>query len=181
VRRIYDSNALHRDDDDPHAPRERDATTGYRSLNWRAASHALVPMGLRRRAISVDVDTPRETYAVGEPVDLQIRFRNRLPIPITLRTKSPVRWHWAVDGHADAELESPSEPDDPSLFEFDRSETKTFTRRWPQRLKTGERRWEPVDPGEYTLSASVNDGGDANGRLRATTTVRISTERERSE
>lgn len=172
MRRIYESDALHRDDADPHSPRERDRTPEYRSLNWRAASHALLPIGVRRRAISVEIETDKETYAPDEPVDLRVRFRNRLPIPVILRTRSPVRWHWAVDGHVDAELESRDEPEDRSTFEFARSETKTFTRRWPQRFKTGDRTWESAGPGEYTLSARVNRD-DAGGSLSAETTVRI--------
>lgn len=174
MRRIYDSNALHRDDDDPHSPRERDGTPAYRSLNWRATSHALLPMRVRRLAIDVDIETERDVYAVGEPVGLRVQFRNRLPVPITLRTRSPVRWHWAVNGHISAELEPPEEPADSSTFEFDRSETKTSTRQWFQRFKTGDRVWKPADPGEYTLTVSINDDGDTNEHLRATTTVRIS-------
>ena len=172
MRRIYESDALHRDDADPHSPRERDGTPKYRSLNWRAASHALLPVRLRRWAIDVEIETPKETYAVDEPIDLRVRFRNRLPVPVTLRTESPVPWHWAVDGHVEARVEPPDEPDDRSAFDFARSETKTFTRRWPQRLKTGDRTWEAVEPGEYTLSVSVNDD-DAGGRLSAETTVRV--------
>lgn len=170
MRRIYDSEALHRDDGDPHSPRERDGSPRYRSLNWRAASHALLPVRLRRWAIDVEIETARDVYAVDEPVDLRVRFRNRLPFPVVLRTESPVRWHWAVDGHVEGSLEPPSEPDDRAVFEFERSETKTFTRRWPQRFRTGDRTWEPAGPGEYTLTASVNDGTDG---LRASTTVRV--------
>lgn len=172
MRRIYESDALHQDDTDPHSPRERDGTPTYRSVNWRAASHALLPVRLRRWAIDVDIETSRDAYAVDEPVDLRVRFRNRLPIPVTLRTQSPVPWHWAVDGHVDAELEPPEEPDDRSVFEFARSETKMFTRRWSQRFKTDDRTWEPVEPGEYTLSVSVNRA-DADETLRAETSVRI--------
>lgn len=172
MRRIYDSDALHRDDADPHSPRERDRTPRYRSLNWRAASHALLPVGLRRRAIAVEIETTSETYAVGESVDLRVRFRNRLPVPVTLPTRSPVRWHWAVDGHVEAEVGSPDEPDDRSTFEFGRSETKTFTRRWSQRFKTGDRTWESAEPGEHTLSVRVNRD-DASEGLSAETTIRI--------
>lgn len=173
MRRIYESDALHRDDADPHSPRERDGTPKYRSLNWRAASHALLPVALRRWAIDVEIETAKETYAVDEPIDLRVRFRNRLPFPVTLRTRSPVPWHWAVDGHVDARVEPPDEPDDRSAFQFGRSETKTFTRRWPQLFKTGDRTWEPAEPGEHTLSVSVNDGKDASESLRAETVVRI--------
>lgn len=170
MRRIYESDALHRDDADPHSPRERDRTPKYRSLNWRAASHALLPVRLRRWALDVQIETNRDVYAVGEPVDLRVRFRNRLPMPVTLRTESPVRWHWSVDGRIEARDDPPAEPDDPALFEFDRSETKTFTRRWPQRFRTDDRTWEPAGPGEYTLAVGVNDGTDS---LRAETTVRV--------
>jgi len=170
--RIYDSDALRRDDD-PGSPRKRPEDRGNRSINWGTASHALLPNWLRHRAIAVDVKTPHERFAVDERVDFRVRFRNRMPFPVTLRTQSPVPWHWTVDGHVSAVRAPLDEPDEPSLFRFSRAETKTFTRYWTGQLKTGERIWTPVGPGEYDLGVAVNVVDPETKGLAATTTVRL--------
>ena len=75
MRRIYESDALRRDDDDPHAPAERDdegTIQALRSVPATALSDRLVPHALRRRFVSVDVETPRREFAVGEAVSLDV-------------------------------------------------------------------------------------------------------------
>lgn len=171
MRRIYESDAVVRDDH-PHTPAARD-DPGPRTVDWAAASHAFVPVGLRDWAVAVDVETDRSTYRVGEPVRLRVAFRNRLPFPIRLRTTSPVLWRWAVDGAVEASTVEEPTPDRPGAFSFARGERKTFTRVWNQSVRRTEREWEPVPPGEYTLSAWVNvDDPDGRG-LAAETTVRV--------
>ncbi len=98
MRRIYDSRALERSEDDPFVPNAADES-GSRTVDWAAFSHAFVPTAMRTRAISVTVSTDRDRYAPGDGVEIAVEFRNPLPVPIRLRTDSPNVWRWAVDGH----------------------------------------------------------------------------------
>lgn len=171
MRRIYESDAIRSDDDDPHMP-----TAGgdgdSRSIRWDKASHALMPERLRPWAISVSVETNEETYARDEPVGFRVEFANRLPVPVTLRTTSPVRWTWALNGIERASEVADAPPEETTLFEFSRGERKRFTRRWSQRVRVADREWETADPGEYTLSVGVNAATGAD-RLRDETAFRI--------
>lgn len=172
-RRIYDSDAIDRDDDDPFRPGEQD--TARRSfIDWTNFSHALMPVALRNRAIRVDVRTSRETIEPGERVDIRIELFNRLPFPVVLRTRSAERWIWSIDGHPEASHVRDAAPDGrTSLFEFGRRERKVFRRRWSGRFRTAEDSWELASPGEYEITAAVNvDGADRRG-LEATTVVSV--------
>lgn len=182
MRRIYESDALRRDDD-PHAPSDAEGrdpeptVTGNRNpsvIDWSRLSHALVPTGLRDRAIEVTVETDRAVYDRDEPVGIRVRLRNRMPFPISIRTPTRRRWDWAVDGDrraAGAEFEPA--PADPSLLSFYRSETKTFTRRWHQRFRTAADRWEPAEPGTYEIAAFVDVDEPVRRGLDAATTIEI--------
>lgn len=171
MRRIYESDALRRDEDDPFSPRVADEDTS-RSLNWQALSHAIVPAAVRRRAISVTIETDREQYESGDPVLLRATFHNRLPFPVVVPTSTPVPWHWAVDGRVGASDVLPDEPEDASLFRFERNERKVFTRRWDQLFQVDERRWEPARAGEHEISVSINTPIDDGTQLTAETTIR---------
>jgi hypothetical protein len=178
MRRIYESDALRRDDDDPHVPTERDEGTiqALRSVPAAALSDRLVPRGLRRRVVSVDVETPRREYAVGEPVPFVVTFRNRAPFPVSIVTASPLPWTWSVDGDVEAAAEAVSlrdPPDEPGRFGFDRGERKRFRRRWDGLFRVTGSEWVPADPGEHVIGAAANVAdADASG-LRAETTVRL--------
>jgi len=174
VRRIYDSDAVVRDDD-PHTPRERDEGRGSRShVDWGNLSHALMPVRLRHLAVDVSVTTDRASIAPGDPVDVEVRLRNRLPFPVRLRTASPVLWKWAVDGVVEAsEYDEGPAPEGTGVLSFGRSETKTFHRRWTGHVRRSERTWEPVEAGEHTVAAWVNVDDPAARGLRADTTVTV--------
>ncbi|MFW5974117.1 MAG: hypothetical protein ACOCPZ_01895 [Natrialbaceae archaeon] len=172
MRRIYESSALSRDNDDPFSPRD-DKDDENRSINPVAASHALLPKAIRRRAVDVSVTTDRTEYASGDPVAFRVTFRNRLPIPVSIPVSSPVPWHWAVDDRISARFTRPDEPDDGSLFTFGRSERKTFTRTWSQSWQVGERRWEPVETGGYEISVAVNTAIGGEQFLADTTRIEI--------
>lgn len=174
MRKIYESRAIERDSDDPFTPNETDDDERrWRTINWAAFSHALLPVALRDRAISVDIDTDQETYAPGEPVRFAVTLRNHLPFPISITTRSPLRWLWSVDGIREGNHDPTPVPDDPARLDFHRGERKTFQRRWHQRIRDTDGTWEPVGRGEYRLRAGV-DVDDADGRgLAAETTVRI--------
>lgn len=135
-----------------------------RTVDWTAFSHAFTPRSVRHRAIEVTVSTDRRRYAPGEPVAIAVEFRNRLPFPIRIRTDSPKRWRWAVDGLPEASRVPEPAPDRPAAFSFARGECKRFRRRWPQRIRIADREWVPVEPDTYTIEAGINrDGADACG------------------
>ena len=174
MRKIYESRALERDSDDPFTPNEAGSDDRrWRTINWAAFSHALIPVGLRDRAISVTLDTPKETYAPGEPIPLAVTIRNHLPFPISLTTRSPVRWTWSVDGVREADQTPVEAPDEPARFDFHRSERKTFNRVWHQRIRDPDGVWERVPRGEYTLCAWVNVDAETTRGLNDETTIRI--------
>jgi hypothetical protein len=137
-----------------------------------AALGKLVPHGLARRAVTASIETDRGTYRAGEPVDLAIEFRNRLPVPVTLRTPSRRLWTWTFDGHPEASRERRHLGDVPGELSFRSRERKRITRRWNGLVKREDKReWvEPVR-GEHELAAYV--ALDGPPRPEATTTVRI--------
>lgn len=168
-RRAERTDALARDDDHPSTPAARPSAT--RSLDATKASHALLPRSIRRRAVVVDCVTDHERYAPDDPVCLRVTVRNRLPLPICLRTTAPVPWTWSVDGVDRAsEIDADALPDDSGTLRLGRRETRTFEATWYQRVRVADDEWIAVDAGEHTLSARllVDDS-----RLTATTTVHI--------
>lgn len=177
MRRIYESGALHRDDDEPFSPNERDVSEqpqSFRSIDSTRLSRLLVPMWLRCRSIGIDVSTPRSEFAVGEPVPFTVTMKNAMPFPISIPTRSPLLWTWNVDGATEASrvpLRDP--PDEPGRFRFDRGERKRFRKRWSGMFRVSDSEWEPVEPGEYTIGAGLNVEDPADKDLYAETTVRV--------
>lgn len=174
MRRIYESDALDRDDDDPFRPNRRDGRStprAARSVPAGLLSSYLVPQRLRRWAISVDVSASRAVYQVGDPVSFTVTMKNSMPFPITIPTRSPLLWSWHVDGYREASHVAEAPPADPGEFTFDRGERKRFERTWPQLFHVSESRWEEAPPGEYTISAAIDV--DGSGGVEDSTTVRI--------
>lgn len=177
MRRIYESDALHRDDDEPFSPSEEEESDGpqaMRSIPSSVLSRRIVPNWLRYRAISIDVSTQRTEYPVDTAIPFSVTMKNALPIPISITTNSPLLWTWNVDGVAEAShvplRDPPAERRD---FSFDRGERKQFTRRWQQKFRVSDSEWDPAEPGEYTIGAGVNvDDADEKG-LYSETTVRV--------
>jgi len=135
--------------------RAADERTRTRTIDWEAFRDAVIPPTLRHWAIEVSVATDKYRYEPGERVGVTITFRNRLPIPIRIRTDSPNYWYWTVDGFREASQVPRAVPDRPAAFSFARREVKRFTRQWHQRLQFSENEWQPVDPGTYTLAAEI--------------------------
>lgn len=177
MRRIYESGALHRDDEDGFSPNERHRNTrlqAMRSVNATALSNRLVPSRLRCRAISIDVSTPRAEFSAGEPIPFRVTMSNAMPFPITFRTRSPVRWTWDVDGASEATrvpLRDP--PDEPGELRFGRGERKRFEKRWNQLFRVSGSEWERAEPGSYTIGAGLNVERATEKGLYDETTVRI--------
>lgn len=177
MRRIYESEALHRDDEDAFSPGERRDRSG-RSLSMRLfpsswVSRTFVPTWLKRRSIRVDVSTPREEYPLGSDVPFVVTMKNELPLPVTLPTRSAVAWTWDVDGVTEASHVRLRDPPDGNGFTFERGERKTFRKRWTQTFRVSKTEWEPAPAGEYTIGAGVNVDAAAERGLYGQTTVRI--------
>lgn len=177
MRRIYDSQAVSRDDDDSFKPREEKRETepqSFRSLNASAWSDRLIPHKVRRWSVSVDIWTPAEEFTTDEDIPFTVTMRNRLPIPMTVQTSEPLPWNWSVDDHVEANRVGVRDPPDiDSSLSFDRGETREFNKRWSGMFQVSEREWERAEPGEYTLSAAINVDDAAAAGLAAETTIRI--------
>ncbi|AHF98816.1 hypothetical protein HALLA_08020 [Halostagnicola larsenii XH-48] len=176
MRRIYESDALSRDDDQ-FSPTERSSSEGpqaARSINGSAWSKRLIPHGIRRRAISVRVSTPTPEVAPETPIPFTVTMKNALPIPITIRTRSPICWTWSIDDAPEASRTSRRDPPDRTgELHFDRGERRQFRRRWSQLFQVSDREWEPAEPGEYTISAALNVDDAKRRGLYDETTVHI--------
>lgn len=177
MRRIYESDAIKRDDDEaftPHEKRRETEPQSFRSIDASVWSDRLLPHSLRVRAVSVRVETPRTQFSQGEPVPFRVSMRNSLPLPVTVCTVSPVLWNWSVDGHEEAShvpVNDPPEEND--KLRFDRGETLRFNREWSQQFRVSEREWEPATPGEYTLRAEINVDSENDVELADETTIEV--------
>ncbi|QWC19777.1 hypothetical protein [Halorubrum sp. 2020YC2] len=177
MRRIYESNALHRDDEEAHAPSKKERKTklqSLRSVPSSTLSDLLIPRRLRHLPVSVTVETPDDEYEAGDPVPFTVTIRNRLPVPVSIPTVSPLLWEWSVDGNVEAaEVPIRDPPDEGGQLSFDRGERKEFRKRWDQLFRVSEREWEPAAVGDHTIGVAVN-ATDAESRgLTDETTVRI--------
>lgn len=172
MRRIYESGAVRRDDEDPFAPGEGgDRPQAMRSVDATAWSRRLLPAWVCHRAVSVDVESP--DCVTGGAVPFVVTMRNVLPVPVVIETASARLWEWHVDGLTDASDVAEAFADDRRGVRFGRGETKRFRRRWNRHFRVGENEWEPAEPGEYTLGARLNvDGAEKRG-LAGTTTVSL--------
>lgn len=176
MRRIYESDALSRDDGQ-FSPTEQSSSErpqAARSINGSAWSKRLVPHSIRRRAISVRVSTRQTEVEPETPIPFTVTMKNALPIPITITTRSPIRWTWSIDDAPEASRTSRRDPPDRTgKLHFDRGERRQFRRRWSQLFQVSDREWEPAEPGEYTISAALNVDNAKRRGLYDETTVRI--------
>lgn len=176
MRRIYESDALSRDDDDPFSPTEDDDRSeprAARTLPVERITRALTTHSLRCRALGVAVHTPEGPFAVGDRVPFAVAFTNPLPVPLSVETVSPLRWTWAVDGHREAVHHPEEPPAEPRRFVFDRGERKQFSRGWDGHFRVSGAEWEPATAGEYTLSVAINVADPEAVGLTAETTVTL--------
>jgi hypothetical protein len=160
MRRIYESDALKRDDEGSFTPKELDDDAkpqAFRSINGAAWSDHFLPHTLRLWAVSFDVSVPRREFREGETVPFRVTIANALPMPVSIETSSPLLWTWSIDGYQEAAHISVSDPPaEPDKLRLDRGETVRFTREWSQMFRVTEREWEQADPGEHTLRAEIN-------------------------
>ena len=177
MRRIYESDARYRDDDQPGAPRERqreERPQSFRSVPSGSLSRWLVPDRVRRWGLSLEVVTPRTEFRVGEHVPFQVTIKNSLPFPVTVATRSPLLWTWHVDDHrAASKLSADGPPEEERGFRFERGERKRFRKRWDGMFKVADAEWERATTGEYTIGAGLNVEGAADRGLYSETTVTL--------
>lgn len=176
MRRIYESNALVRDDESPYQPNESDARVeprAMRTVPGKTLSRLLVPHWIRAHAIRISVSSDVTTCPVGATIPFTVTMKNVMPFPITIPTNSPLPWNWYVDGHPEASHVTESLPNEGIEYTFDRGERKRFTRKWNGMFRTGPRYWTPATPGEYTISARLDVESAAEKGLRDETTVRL--------
>lgn len=178
MRRIYESSAVQRDDDDAFKPNERDddEPQAMRTVPSGLLSQVLVPRWLRFRGVSVTVSLPRTEFSRGATVPFTVEIHNRFPFPVTVPTVSPLLWTWHVDGVEQASRVYRGPPENARGFRFGRGERKRFTRRWQQVFKVSETEWERAPPGEYTISAGLNVDDPAARGVYDEHTVRITRE-----
>lgn len=177
MRRIYESDALHRDDAETHAPNERERNTklqALRSVPSSTLSDVFIPDRFRHRFVSVDVTTPESEYSVGESIPFTVTIRNRVPFPVSIPTASPLLWEWSVDGNVEgSEVPLRDPPDEAGRFVFDRGERKRFRKRWDQMFRESDSEWSPAEPGSHTIGAAINTADADRKGLAGETTVRI--------
>jgi hypothetical protein len=179
MRRIYDSDALSRDDDETFKPREKRRREyrpqSFRSINSSSWSDRLVPHMFRRRSVSVRISTPDRTFEQGAPIPFRVYMKNSLPMPLSLKTRSPLLWTWSVDGHREAsEVELATPPEESSRIQFDRSGRKRFDKSWDGMFRVSEQEWRPANRGEHTITVRLNVDDAESANLLDRTTVRIS-------
>lgn len=177
MRRLYESEAIRRDDDEPLVPNERRESYRVQASRWvngTIVSNLLVPHGLRYRLLSIDVTTPEEEYAAGSSVPFYVTLKNSAPFPITVSTTSPVLWRWYVNDLKEASHVPPDNaPREEGTYRFDRGEHKRFEKRWNGLFRVSDTEWERAEPGTYTIGVRVSvDDPKAKG-LYDETTVRL--------
>ena len=177
MRRIYESDALKRDDDEFMTPRERRRRfkpQSFRYIDSTAWTDRLLPHALRKRAVTFSLSTPRQEFEQGVKIPFAVSLRNRLPMPLTIRTNSPLLWTWEVNGHQfGSYLDAVNPPDEPSRLHLDRGERKQIRQTWSGLFRISKREWEPAEPGEYTISAALNIENPKAANLADKITIEI--------
>jgi hypothetical protein len=119
-----------------------------------------VPQWVAQRVIAVSVSVPDREFSVGDPVPFTVEIKNRLPVPVTVRTPTRRLWGWKVDGELGASDESTYAGDTASQFALEGSDHLRIEREWSGRFKRTGRdgdRTEYVlaEPGVHEITAFV--------------------------
>lgn len=147
-----------------HTNERRESTTESapegRRLSVASLLSSLVPTPLARRAIAVSVGTDREVYDRGDPVEITVEFKNRLPVAVDVPTPRQRRWGWSVDGELEATDERRYVRSKASTFAFRGGERKRVSVTWSGRFERTDGRHEFVlpEPGPHEIRAFVATG-----------------------
>jgi len=115
----------------------------------------LVPQRLAVRGTTLAVAPSKERYRHGEPVEFDVVFYNRLPVPVAIATPTSRCWFWSVDGEPFASDERPYIRERPNSFQLRARERRRITQRWDGRFRRegNPTRWVPANPGTHTIGA----------------------------
>lgn len=150
---------------------DRDRLGFDETADWlRAALGGFVPQPVARRAIAASVTADRAVIRPGETATIDVEFRNRLPVPVTVETPRRRLWGWTVDGRLAASDETPYTRPAGGALTFRGGERKRFTRRWDGRFAVDGERWVDAEPGTYDVRAFL---ATADRTPAATTTVEV--------
>lgn len=179
MRRIYESNALRREAGPftPQGSRDDGKGPSPPDPDETGILDTIVPDAIRRRAITIDVTTPKTVYPPDDPIPFQVQLRNRMPFSVSIRTATPLLWTWEVDGLQNAshvQLDAP--PEGGRRYAFSSGERKRFVKHWPQRFRRSKSEWELAEPGTYTIRTRVNLPDASLDGLTSETDVEISSE-----
>jgi len=130
-----------------------------------AAVKQLVPAAVAERGIELSVATDAPSYAPGEPIEITVTIRNRLPAPVVIATADRRVWSWSVDGLDEGSDENRYIESVPNSIEFGPRERRQFVERWDGRIRrTGAiDRWQPLARTEHRITAWLRT--NATGRV----------------
>lgn len=133
-----------------------------------------VPRPVACRAVSVSVRTDREVYDRGDPVEVTVDFKNRLPVSVDIPTPKSRLWGWCVDGELEASDQRSYTRSTPSSFQFQAGERKQVSFVWSGRFErtNDDHQWVLPDPGEHELEVFVATYEDGH-RPSDSTTITI--------
>lgn len=117
---------------------------------------ALVPVSLGNRAVTIQVETDRDVYDLGDPVEISIELRNRLPLPVEVATTRRRIWGWRVDGLLEASEEVVYRSPTPNSLSLRARDRLSLRRVWDGRFRRedGDRtRWRLASRGEHEIEA----------------------------
>lgn len=115
----------------------------------------LVPATVAERGIELSVVTDAPSYAPGEPIEITVTIRNRLPAPVVIATADRRVWSWSVDGLDEGSDEDRYIESVPNSIGFGPRERRQFIEQWDGRIRrTGAvDRWQPLPRSEHRIRA----------------------------
>ena len=115
----------------------------------------LVPAAVAERGIELSVTTDAPSYSRGEPIEITVTIRNRLPAPVVITTADRRVWSWSVDGLDEGSDEDRYIESVPNSIEFGPRERRQFVERWDGLIRrTGAvDRWLPLHRTEHRIRA----------------------------
>ena len=177
MRKIYESNAIKRDDDH-FTPHHRESKPfkpkAFRWIPSSTIASWLLPRRFLLTGISLSISTPQEIYEAGASIPFTVEMKNSFPFQVTIPTLSPLLWQWYVDGYeAASQVAVEMPPDETGTLVFNRGERKVFKKRWNGRFRVTNRKWSEPATGTHTIAAAINIQDPRRHNLMAETSIRI--------
>lgn len=121
----------------------------------------LVPGWVARRAVTIGVEPETTVATIGDELRFTVTIRNRLPVPVTIRTPSPRLWGWAIDDEVEATNERSYPGDTGGELSLDAREVRRIDHVWSGRFErvgagpNDQSAWVVPDPGRHELSVFI--------------------------